>query len=354
MVDYSGLREPIAPGAACGVDLREDESGVTVYRAIRDARSDARAQDRTAESFTNEEGATDGLPQPSPRWRDVHDLALDALSTRTKDIELFAWLMEAAIRTHGLAALAEIADAFRQVVNAQFANLHSIDDETPADRVVPLAGLNGSGSDGTLTRPLRLASLLPNQPFGRYSLWDFDEARRSGDGTAMAAFTEAVGVAPASEFAAMQDAAGVLLDRFAGLDTFLTERIGGDAPSFSRLRDLLDDMVRVYGELGAHASRPAAPPPPNAPEGAEAPAAPANGAAPRGAVADREDAFARLLEVAAFFRRTEPHSTIPMALETMVRRGRMDFLGLLVELVPDENQRRDVLTRAGIDPPRNQ
>jgi type VI secretion system protein ImpA len=54
------------------------------------------------------------------------------------------------------------------------------------------------------------------------------------------------------------------------------------------------------------------------------PAAPSGGR-----VQTREDAFRALLQVADFFRRTEPHSPVSYALEQAVRWGRMSLPGIV-------------------------
>jgi type VI secretion system protein ImpA len=67
-------------------------------------------------------------------------------------------------------------------------------------------------------------------------------------------------------------------------------------------------------------------------------------------IGSRDEAFETLLLVARYFRRTEPHSPISLAIETLVRRGRMDFSELLAELLPEAQARNAVLTAAGIKP----
>ena len=79
------------------------------------------------------------------------------------------------------------------------------------------------------------------------------------------------------------------------------------------------------------------------------PAVRASAAAPEG-ISSRDEAFETLLSVARYFRRTEPHSPISLSIETLVRRGRMDFSELLAELLPEAQARNAVLTPAGIKP----
>ena len=76
---------------------------------------------------------------------------------------------------------------------------------------------------------------------------------------------------------------------------------------------------------------------------------------PSGNVADvirsREEALAGLLRVADFFRRTEPHSFLSYTLEQVIRWGRTPLPELLVELIGNEDTRRELFKQVGIKPP---
>ena len=74
-------------------------------------------------------------------------------------------------------------------------------------------------------------------------------------------------------------------------------------------------------------------------------------AARAGRIQSREDAFRSLLQVAEFFKRTEPHSPISYALEQAVRWGRMPLPDLLAELIPEEAARLQLFKLVGISPP---
>jgi type VI secretion system protein ImpA len=68
-------------------------------------------------------------------------------------------------------------------------------------------------------------------------------------------------------------------------------------------------------------------------------------------VRTREDAFRALLQVADYFKRTEPHSPVAYALEQAVRWGRMSLPELLTELVSEQGVRDQVFKVVGIKPP---
>lgn len=361
--DYEGLGTPFGDGPPTGTDLRADPEGLALYRRIKDARSAARAEDKSSEAYVVQSGepSEDAVNRPSERWRDVHDLALEALSERTKDIELFAWLAEAAVRLRGLTALAGVVGALRRVVVEHFEDAYPIDElaesreEMLADKAVPLAGLNGTqDSDGTLIRPLRLCSLFPGEIYGRLSLWEHTLAQRGADGGAAAArFGEAMRATPPVRLAAMRAEVDGLGSDIAAIDAHLTQVCGADAPSLRRIRGVIEDIALAYNELGvpvAAAGEVSEPDDGNADATDTLAPAAASAPPPRKGIQDREQAFGMLTEVAAFFRRTEPHSPVPPALETIVRRGRMDFAGLMTELVPDEHQRQELLKRFGIEP----
>ncbi|PRD49876.1 hypothetical protein C5750_23915 [Phyllobacterium myrsinacearum] len=363
MNNYEILGIAFAGDKPCGVNLRTDGTLVFAYQAIRDARSTARSEDRTSEnpaivSQDDERNVRNAAPfvhKPSSQWRNVHDLCFEALSLHTKDIELFSWLLEAAVRVEGISAVAEVLGAFDKIIKDHFGQIHSIDDEDISDKLAPLTGLNGSQDDGTLVRPLRLVSLLPNESYGRFSLWAYDQAFRDLSGPQWGEFRDALEHVDVHGFSRAKNDALRSQAALASIDAFLTQESGSSIGAFSvsRIQSVLDSISGAYNEMeklitqtlpsvvpvaaSAHGEQPVNPGVP-----LQAPMA-------AGAIQNREQAFDQLLQIAAFFRMSEPNSAIPLALETLVRRGRMDFLRLLEELIPQDDLRRDVLLRAGID-----
>lgn len=357
MRDYRDLANAISADAPCGDDLRKSDDGMLLYKRMRDARSTARAEDRTKENPAAV-GRQDGvmreeeIAQPSERWRDLHDLCFEALATRTKDIELFAWLTEAQVRLTGLGGLTATFDALAHFCESHFDSLHSMEADSLAEKAEPIVGLNGAHNfEGTLIRPLRLATLLPDQVYGKFSLWAFNRANRDLGGPEWTMWREQLESLDGADFFAKRDAAAACLHALDRLDAAVTDKWGRDAPSLSRIRAVLEEISAAYPSLASHAGLAIALKSPSAEDPKPTPsAAPAAPTAPSKSyeIASREQALELLLQVAAYFRRTEPHSSIPHALDTIVHRGRMDFLRLLEELIPQDDLRREVLTRAGI------
>jgi type VI secretion system protein ImpA len=58
-----------------------------------------------------------------------------------------------------------------------------------------------------------------------------------------------------------------------------------------------------------------------------------------------------LVEIADYFRRTEPNSPLSYTLQDAVRRARLSWPELLAELVADEKARDSILNSLGIRKP---
>ncbi|MEO0913794.1 MAG: type VI secretion system protein TssA, partial [Pseudomonadota bacterium] len=193
----------------------------------------------------------------------------------------------------------------------------------------------------TLIAPLQLSSLVPGHGYGEHTLWAYDLGQDRD------ALTAALHEAGSTTIAAEADMIAACLASLEACGTAFDELYGPDAPPIGAIRKVLEDMAAALRVLAGPllAAAPQEEGGAEMPETAEIPPA----AAPQnGTITSREEAFRRLLEIARYFRETEPHSPIAPALETLVRRGRLDFVSLLAELIPDENTRRNVLVTAGI------
>ncbi|MDQ0454596.1 type VI secretion system protein TssA [Rhizobium paknamense] len=340
------LTNPIEKAGPCGNNIRVDADYRELYYRIKDARNQARAEERNV--------TPDETAKASQEWNLVSNLGLQIVSSVSKDIEVLAWLAEAHLRLRGFEGLAEIYGATTSLLSSYWDEIHSIDDDDIEEKLAPFAGLNGFGTEGTLIQPLRLVSLIPQSKFGEHSLWDFQLGLRTQEADRREAIHKAATEAGVAAMTARLSEVNRCLEAFNAFNALLTEKLGQNAPPSSNIRNVLMEIAAAMRSLGGRdeaeiAAQPVAEPG----EAAPAPVAPAAVApvSPEG-IASREDAFETLLNVARYFRRTEPHSPISLAIETLVRRGRMDFSELLAELLPEPQARQAVLIAAGIKPAR--
>src|ERR1051325_5716424 len=92
--DLETLLEPVSEGRPSGESLRYEGT----YDRIREARRE------------DDPGLSRAIYEAEPKradWRAVEALAVEALATRTKDLQIAAWLTEAWTKLYGLAGARE-------------------------------------------------------------------------------------------------------------------------------------------------------------------------------------------------------------------------------------------------------
>ncbi len=349
ILDLQQLLAPIPGAAPAGVDLRSDAAAGDAYYRMKDARSTARASERDADS-------KDEAAARPPEWRQLLDLAQDALTAQSKDLEVAAWLSEAILRLHGFAGLRDGFALIHGLVDRYWDVLFSVDTETVEDKVAPLVGLNGATGDGTLIQPIRLAPLT--NPAEGVGLWHVMAARRGGPGAAaaQARVDSALRSTDSATLVAVVSDLRECLAAHAALTDRLDLLCGNDTPPSANIRQALTDALDIAVELAgpaltavADAPLPdAAPPFAGHDAAAGQVAAPVAAVPPPGTIADREDALRQLSRIATFFKDAEPNAPTGFVLETLIRRARLPLAELIRELLPDDTARQQLLLGAGI------
>jgi type VI secretion system protein ImpA len=364
-IDMEALLAPIEGEAPAGVDLREDFSPQSLYFRMRDARSEARAAERTADANPGEESA------PPPQWKAVRDLAVTALSTKTKDLEVAAWLTEALVRSDGLRGLAAGAHLLAGLAETLWdSNLYPMPDEDGIEtRVTPVSGLNGAGGGGTLEQPLRKLPIFTRPDGNQLFYWQYEQAEELKKITDPARIKArlAAGALPLEQvetearaagqahFAGLRRAAKAAAAEWERMGRVMDEKAGADGPPTSQVRELVQALLSLAQRYA----------PPEVEDAAEDEAADGQDAAsgeggmvvagglamrPAHAVVNREDMLKELARISEYFRKTEPQSPLAYTLEEAIRRGRLSWPELLAELVSDTAVRDSILTQLGIRP----
>ncbi len=355
ILDLEAILAPISADEPTGRNLRGDGDGSLAYYRIKDARSVARNAERQADA-EQERGGLVG------EWRVVFDEAQTVLATRSKDIEIAAWLAEASVRIHGFAGLRLAFGVLDGLVERYWANLHSLDDQDMSEKVAPLAGLNGVASEGSLIQPLRLAALTSISGGEAGTLWHYMVKRRRGPACPEATLLgDAVSATDSDVFIQIyRDIAGAL-ESFTSLSARLDGLCGEDAPPSSTIRNTLieaQDALRDFSNLPVGAfgdpvadGRVEQLPSDQADAVGVITAAPSHAGPIATAPVElqtREDALRELARIATFFREREPNSPTGYTLQTLIRRARLPLADLLQELIADEAVRRAYLNIAGI------
>ncbi len=362
--DFAAILEPLPGDAPAGPSLRYDP----VYDAIREARRQ------------DDPSLPVGVWQTTAKradWDEVARLCRLVLETRSKDLQIACWLLEALVQRHGFAALGPGLRLLAGLCDAFWDGLHpEIDDGDVSARVAPLEWLNGKLPHLLHMLPLTRSG---SNPVVAFSYADYENAQRrslaaardqrvadmaAAKGEALLPDVEAsaMGTPVAFHRAQHEHLAGAVAAADA-LSALLDGLCGRQAPGLVTLRETLvglqgwvDTMLRAKGEepvMPADTTEPgdetelgdgAAPDDfdeayPEAPPGAY----------PAGPIRSRDEAYYWLAEAADFLLRTEPHSPTPYLIHRALGWANMPLHEVLLEVSRGRNDLSTVFDLLGLN-----
>jgi type VI secretion system protein ImpA len=278
-------------------------------------------------------------------WNKVRAVASETLATKSKDLQLAAWLLEVLIRQEGYAGLRDGLHLIREMSTRYWDGLHPlIEDGDTTVRAAPLDWINTKLTELVRTIPLTQGDGLSWRRWeesrqvenaGRQSAEAMAALVAEGKITA-AQFDEAVAATPRAFYEPLFEDVEQARAEVQAVGEWFDAKLGKEAPSLRDLRqaiidarDLLEGIVKKKRELEPDYDPNAA----AAPDGGQTSAARRASGNLTLEPFDRADAFRRLKAVAAFFRQTEPHSPVAYLVERAIRWGEMPLEKWLQEVV---------------------
>lgn len=361
VIDIESLLYPISEDQPSG----ENQQYTGLYDEIREAR---RADEELVQGDWKRE-------LKSADWREVLRLTTEALTAKTKDLQIGAWLTEAIIKLHGFYGLRDGLLLMRRLHEEFWDTVYPEEDEGDLEaRANALSWLDRAAALAIKETPITHSSK------GAYSYFRYEESKSfdvpenlealDSDAAERASQAKAQATAEgkitsedwrnaknASNRAYYEETIKVLnesWEEFKQLDTVMDEKFGRQTPGLGDLKKSLD-AVRSFVELIVKEKRILEPDPTEIEEyvdefgeTTEGGSPGARGTGATGPIGSRQEALRRLLELAEFFRKTEPHSPVPYLVQRAVKWGNMPLEMWLKEMIKDAGTLGGILETLGI------
>jgi type VI secretion system protein ImpA len=309
-------------------------------------------------------------------WREVVRLTTEALTSKTKDLQIAAWLTEGVIKQHGFYGLRDGLTLTRRLHEEFWDTIFPEEDEGDLEaRANALSWLDRAAGLAVKEVP------ITNSPKGRYSYFKYEESKgfdvpenlealesdvqeRAAQAKTQAAAEGKIttedwrNAKSASNRAYYEEVFKTLSEcweEFKLLDSVMDEKFGRQTPGLGELKKSLD-QVRAFVELIVKEKRILEPDPADEVveedegwgETTDGEPRAGRGSGTSGPIGSRQEALRRLHELADFFRKTEPHSPVSYLVQRAVKWGNMPLEVWLKDVIKDAGTLGAILETLGI------
>jgi type VI secretion system protein ImpA len=358
-VDVEAILEPIPGDNPSGENLQY--SGL--YDEIREAR---RADDPTTKADWQTELKT-------ADWDEVVSLAESALKSKTKDLQVGAWMCEALLKRSGFAGLRDglkvmcgFHEKFWDSVYPEIdegdldarANCLALMDRQCAFGVKEVALTDARGEENYSY--LRWEKTKLPDEFNKIVQANKEEGDRIKQESEKAAeeWARLNRSTPRRFYEQINTQLNQCWEEFQALDRAMDQKFGRQTPglgglkkSLENLRSLVDKIVkekRILEPDPVTGDAPAAGETVEVGMGQTAGVGVGSVGVPAGAIRGRQEALQRLSEIAEFFQKTEPHSPVSYLVERAVKWGNMPLEQWLQEVIKDSTVLGQVQETLGV------
>lgn len=287
-------------------------------------------------------------------WATAEAVCVEALTTRTKDLQIAGWLLEAWLHLYGFAGVTKGLRVMAGLCDQFWEDLYpAIESGDVEARIAPFVWV-----EQKLTLKLKQISLtLPDEISGQsYSYVDWESAchfenlamkdpRALQEALAkinpsVATFRAAVAATDRTLYVELVEDLGEAIDACDLVEQVLDQRCGKEAPGLRQFKEALSAIQQlIFQDLQGRIEEP---------EADEELLSPATHDETElelwssGPIRSRTDAYRRLSEAADFLLRTEPHSPTPYLVKRAVEWGNMSLPELLQQIVRNEGELSEI------------
>lgn len=336
-IEVDDLLQPVAGANPAGESLR--------YEGTYDRIAEARRED--------DPKLSQGIYKSACKradWITASDLCVEALTTRTKDLQIAGWLLEAWLHRDGFAGVAKGLRVIAAICEQFWTEMYpEIEDGDVEGRIATFDWI-----EQKLALQLKQIPLTKPTEGEAYSYVDWERAchfenlamkdpRALQEALAkinptVSAFRNAVRSTERSFYAELVCDLDDAIEACADLEQMLDEKCGKNAPGFRQFKQALNAIRQlICQDMGEEEVETSVleleSPQPAGPE-----IAPSSG----GPIRSRADAYRRLSEAAEYLLRAEPHSPTPYLVKRAVEWGNMSLPELLQQIVRNEGELNEI------------
>ncbi len=316
--DLETLLAPVSEENPAGEDLAYDPQRAEIEQAFEQSVS----MDITGQAAT----------ESDVDWRAIVG-SIEKQSANTKDIWLPVYLCRAGARSGDLATLEMGAEYLAGLCERYWETMHpALDEYGFQGRKGPCESL---ASFGAFLGPLQRVALLKHSRLGVFSGGDFERFRVGGESeNGYGMFRALLNETPENELVEIGGRLASIAAAIKRADLILEANAEGDtSANFRSTYEALDQMRRAVLSFAAATPADAE----ITDDGGEAPASPvgSGGARIAGRVESREDVLKALDAISDYYRRKEPASPVPLALQRARGWVDADFMSVLADIAPD-------------------
>jgi type VI secretion system protein ImpA len=241
------LLNPIPGENPSGINLRYDR----VSDQIKEARTEGDA------------GVLGNLASPKKAdYKLVIKLAGEALATKSKDLQLAAWLTEAHVKRDGIGMVEPCLKLMLELQQQFWETLYpEIEDGDVGMRAVPIEWACNRVADMLREAPITREGLnfyqyRESRAVGYEADTEYNDAKRQARETAIADgkvtgedWDKSFAATPKAWYAAMEEAMRTSNETLDALQVFCEEKYGNDGPAFGKLHGALEEVGQVVTML---------------------------------------------------------------------------------------------------------
>lgn len=340
-IDLQELLQPIPGANPAGEPLR--------YQGTYDRIADARREDDP----TLSQGIYKSTLKRAD-WTTAEAICIEALTKRTKDLQIASWLLEAWLHLYGFTGVTNGLNLLAGLCENFWDHLYpSLEVDEIEGRIAPIDWVEQKLTLKLKQLPLTLPSEVSNESYS-YVDWEsachfenlamkdpraLQEALAKINPT-VATFRTALAATDRMFYVELVEELGRALDACVVVEQVLDEKCGKDAPGLRQFREALSAIQQLVSQdLYEHQEEMEM-------SDEEMIAAEAGNEEfevwTSGPIRSRAEAYRRLSEAADYLLRTEPHSPTPYLVKRAVEWGTMSLPELLQQIVRNEGEMNEI------------